>query len=316
MPEVIIVNLNPALDRTAIVKKYNPYGENREEKLIVLAGGKGANVGRALKLLGYNDYICTGIIGGVIGKIFQKKIEEEGINNDYFWINGETRISYAVYEETTGLGTIINERGPEITNNEIEKFINFIIDRYLPSVKILALSGGAPPNFPPEKIRRILTSFKEAGKILFVDSSGEILRLSSEVGVFCIKINEEELKTAFNINVNDQRALLSFYKYICEKGTKWLIITRGEKGAVFINEGLIIDGAIRKVYSKYSIGSGDAFYAAVIYGKVKRLSIIEILRLAIACGTANTLSFGGCIFEIEDVEKIKEEIKIKTSRDC
>lgn len=73
MPEVIIVNLNPAVDRTAVVKKYKPFGENRAERLIVLAGGKGANVGRALKTLGYSDYVCSGIIGGNVGKIFKKK---------------------------------------------------------------------------------------------------------------------------------------------------------------------------------------------------------------------------------------------------
>ncbi len=207
MPEVIIVNLNPALDRTAIVKKYNPLGVNKAERLIVLAGGKGANVGRALKTLGYNDYICSGIIGGKIGEIFKEKIEKEGINNDYFWINDETRIAYATYEEPTGLGVITNELGPEITEKEIEDFIMFLTERYLPLVKIFVLSGGAPPSFSPEKIYEIVNRFKMEDKEIFIDTSGRILELTSKVGAFCIKINEEELRGAFNIDIKERGSL-------------------------------------------------------------------------------------------------------------
>jgi 1-phosphofructokinase family hexose kinase len=311
MPEVIIVNLNPALDRTAIVRKYNPFGVNKAERLVVLAGGKGANVGRALKTLGYNNFVCSGIIGGDIGRIFQKKIEEEQINNDYFWIRGETRIAYATYEEATGIGIITNEIGPEITDEEIRTFSNFLIEKYLPLVKMFALSGGAPPSFPPEEISKLVSIFKKMGKEVFIDTSGKILELCSQIGAFCIKINEDELKGAFNVDINDRRSLINLYIELHQTGTRWLIITRGEKGAIFIDEEAIVEGTNKKLYSKYSIGSGDAFYSAVIYGKLKELPSEEILKLAMACGTANTLSFGGCIFKMEDVERIKEEIDIK-----
>ncbi|HON71778.1 MAG TPA: 1-phosphofructokinase, partial [bacterium] len=66
MPETLIINFNPALDRTAVVDRYNPYGVNKAKELIVLPGGKGVNLGRALKTLGYTDFVCSGIIGGNI----------------------------------------------------------------------------------------------------------------------------------------------------------------------------------------------------------------------------------------------------------
>ena len=311
MPEVIIVNLNPALDRTAIVKKYNPFGVNKAERLVVLAGGKGANVGRALKTLGYNDFVCSGIIGGEIGKIFQKRLEGEQINNDYFWIKEETRIAYATYEESLGVGMITNEVGPEVTSKEIESFSKFLVEKYLPLVKTFVISGGAPPSFPPDQIYKLVSIFKKGGKEIFIDTSGKILELCSQLGAFCIKINEDELKGAFNVDINDRKSLIDLYISLHQTGTRWLIITRGEKGAIFIDGDRMIEGVNKKLYSKYSIGSGDAFYSAVIYGKVKGLPSEEILKLAMACGTANTLSFGGCIFKIKDVERIKKEIDIK-----
>lgn len=309
--EILIINLNPALDRTAIVDKYNPYGVNKAKRLVVLPGGKGANLGRALKTLGYGNFVCSGILGGTIGLIMKNLLDKEGIPNDYFWINDETRIAYATYEESTGIGTIINEQGPKITEEEIDSFINFIADKYVDTVKTIVLSGGAPPSFPPEKIRDLLSIFKTKGKEIFIDTSGEILKVCTTLGPTCIKVNEDELRDAFRINLEDKKSLKELYISLSKIGTKWLFITRGERGAIFVSSNKLIIGKNKRLYSHYAIGSGDAFLGGLIYGKLLSLDIADILKLAMACGTANTLEFGACIFRIEDVKRIKEEIIIE-----
>jgi len=309
--ETLIINLNPALDRTAIVDKYNPYGINKAKRLIILPGGKGANLGRALKTLGYKNFICSGILGGTIGTIMKNLLDEEGIPNDYFWINNETRIAYATYEESTGIGVITNEQGPKVTKEEIDDFINFIADKYADTVKTIILSGGAPPSFPPDKIRDLLSIFKVKGKEIFIDTSGEILKACTSLGPTCIKINEDELKDAFGINLEDKKSLKEFSTFLSKLGTRWLFITRGEKGAIFVSNSKLIVGRNTRVYSHYAIGSGDAFLGGLIYGKILKLDIADILRLAMACGTANTLEFGACIFKVEDVKRIEEEIEIE-----
>ncbi|MGC8972011.1 MAG: 1-phosphofructokinase family hexose kinase [bacterium] len=309
--ETLIINLNPALDRTAIVDKYNPYGVNKAKGLIVLPGGKGANLGRTLKILGYRDFICSGILGGTIGTIMKKLLDKEGIPNDYFWIKDETRIAYATYEESTGIGAITNEQGPKVTEEEINGFIKFITSKYINTAKTVILSGGAPPSFPPEKIKDLLSIFKAKGKEIFIDTSGEILKDCVSLGPTCIKVNENEIREAFGVNLEDKRALREFYLSLSKLGTKWLFITRGEKGAIFVSSDKLIIGKNTKIHSHYAIGSGDAFLGGLIYGKTLGVGIIDILKLAMACGTANTLEFGACIFKIEDVERIKKEIIIE-----
>ncbi|MCX7795089.1 MAG: PfkB family carbohydrate kinase [bacterium] len=311
MVETLILNLNPALDRTAIVERYNPYGINKAKKLIVLPGGKGANLGRALKNLEYRNFVCSGILGGTIGKVMKELLDREGIMNDYFWIKDETRIAYATYEESSGIGMITNEQGPEVTREEIDKFINFIKGKYLKSIKRIILSGGAPPSIPIEEIRYLLSVFKEGGKEVFIDTSGEILKQCTSIGPFCIKINEEELKDAFNVDVEDIKVLKEFYSYLSKLGTTWFFVTRGEKGAMLITKDRLIVGKSKRIYSHYAIGSGDAFLGGIIYGRISNLDLTEILKLGIACGTANTLEFGACIFKRDDVEKIKEEITVE-----
>lgn len=310
MPETLIINFNPALDRTAIVDKYNPYGVNKAKRLIVLPGGKGVNLGRALKTLGYKDFICSGIIGGNIGRLYKVLLDKEEIPNDFFWIKDETRIAYATYEESTGIGIITNEQGPEITKEEIERFGRFITQKYI-SARVIVLTGGSPPSVSPKDIRDLVREFKNEGKQIFIDTSGDMLRLCAELGPYCLKINEHELKDAFGISLEEKGALKDFYSSLVRLGTKWLIITRGENGAVFIAEDKSFIGRNERIYTHYAIGSGDAFLAGVLYGSFKKLSPEEILALAMSCGSANTLQFGACVFDIEDVKRLKNEIIIE-----
>lgn len=312
MPEILIVNFNPALDRTAIVERYNPYGMNKAEELIVLPGGKGVNLGRALKTLGYTDFICSGIIGGNIGKLYKSLLDREGIPSDFFWIEDETRIAYATYERSTGIGIITNEQGPKVTREEIIGFMEFIIDKYI-TTNIIVLSGGSPPSISSEDIRNLLEIFKERNKQIFIDTSGNTLKLCSTLGPYCIKVNEDELKGAFNIDIEEKDTIKEFYLSLAKLGTRWLIVTRGEKGAVFIGEDRVLIGRNKNVYSHYSIGSGDAFLAGILYGYIKGFSLRELLSLAISCGSANTLYFGACIFTMDDVNRMKEEIIIEES---
>ncbi|MBC7321017.1 hypothetical protein H5T89_10270 [bacterium] len=313
MAETLILNFNPALDRTAVVERYNPYGINKANRLVILPGGKGANLGRALKTLGYKDFICSGILGGGIGKIMKELLDKEEIKNDYFWISDETRIAYATYEESSGIGMITNEQGPKVTEEEMDRCINFIKDKYLDSIKRVVLSGGAPPSISPEKIKSLLGVFKAKGKEVFIDTSGEILKQCANLGPFCIKINEDELRDAFKVDIEDREILKEFYSYLSEIGTVWLFVTRGEKGAILMVKDRLIVGKSRRIYSHYAIGSGDAFLGGVIYGKILGLDLKEILKLGIACGTANTLEFGACVFKKEEVERIKGEIMIEES---
>lgn len=313
MVETLILNFNPALDRTAVVEKYNPYGINKAVRLIVLPGGKGANLGRALKTLGYRDFVCSGILGGNIGKIVKELLDKEKIQNDYFWIKDETRIAYATYEESSGIGMITNEQGPKVTEEEMDRCINLIKEKYLNGIKRVVLSGGVPPSISPEKIKGLLEIFKAKGKEVFIDTSGEVLKKCASLGPFCIKINEDELRDAFNVGIEDRKRLKELYLDLSKIGTCWFFITRGEKGAIFIVKDKLIIGKSKRIYSHYAIGSGDAFLGGIIYGKTLGLDIREVLKLGIACGTANTLEFGACIFRKEEVERLKEEITIEES---
>ena len=85
-----------------------------------VAGGKGVNVARALKLLG-RPVIATGLAGAADrARASSSGSTEESILNDFTRIEGESRTNLAVIDPTSGEQTEINERGPEVRPEEVD----------------------------------------------------------------------------------------------------------------------------------------------------------------------------------------------------
>ena len=119
---ILTVTLNAAIDRTVAVPNFRLGHRHRAVESRTVAGGKGVNVARALKLLG-RPVIATGLAGGPTGARILERLAEESILNDFTRIEGESRTNLAVIDPTSGEQTEINERGPEVDPDEVDRFI-------------------------------------------------------------------------------------------------------------------------------------------------------------------------------------------------
>ena len=111
---ILTVTLNAAVDRTVAVPNFRLVQRHRAVESQTMAGGKGVNIARALKLLG-RPVIATGLAGGATGTRVLERLAEESILNDFTRIGGESRTNLSVVDPTTGEQTEINERGPRVT---------------------------------------------------------------------------------------------------------------------------------------------------------------------------------------------------------
>ena len=109
---IITVSMNPAIDKTVEVSRLLPGGLNRILKVEYDAGGKGINVSKTIRELG-GESIATGFLGGNAGKTIENVLNERNIQNDFIWVDGETRTNTKVFEEN-GEVTELNEPGPII----------------------------------------------------------------------------------------------------------------------------------------------------------------------------------------------------------
>src|SRR5690349_22347525 len=145
---ILTVTLNAANDRPVAGPSFRQGNRHRAGEAGTVAGGRGVNVARALKLLD-RPVIATALAGGPTGARLMERLAEESILTDFTWIGGESRTNIAVVDPTTSEQTEINERGPDISAEELERFLEKLI--YLArGAKICVIAGSQPPSVPAD----------------------------------------------------------------------------------------------------------------------------------------------------------------------
>ena len=118
---ILTVTLNPAIDKIVKVPVLNLGADHRASDIALNAGGKGINVARALKCLGFKS-IATGFAGGVNGQSLLRALLLEGFEHHFVFIQGETRVNVTIQDQYTGQSTRILEAGPMIDQKDLASF--------------------------------------------------------------------------------------------------------------------------------------------------------------------------------------------------
>ncbi|HYG96268.1 MAG TPA: PfkB family carbohydrate kinase, partial [Solirubrobacterales bacterium] len=170
---ILSVTLNAAIDRTVAVPNFRLGRRHRAVESRTVAGGKGINVARALSLLG-RPVIATGFVGGPTGTRVLEQLHEEAVLTDFTRIAAETRINLAVIDPTSGEQTEINERGPAVSAEEVQRLFERIA--YLAGgAKICVLAGSVPPGAGDDLYARLIDDLSRRGVPVVLDAAGEAM---------------------------------------------------------------------------------------------------------------------------------------------
>jgi 1-phosphofructokinase family hexose kinase len=310
---ILTVTLNAAIDRTVAVPSFRQGNRHRAVEASTVAGGKGVNVARALKLL-ERPVIATGLAGGPTGARLMERLAEESILTDFTWIAGESRTNLAVIDPTSGEQTEINERGPEVSADELERFLEKLL--YLASgARLCAIAGSLPPSVPPSFSARMVEELKALGVETIIDTEGEPLLASLRAEPAAVTPNVREAEGAVGHEFTDREDLLRGLASLVELGAGDAVITRPE-GCV---ASLVDTDEQRHAYevnapeveTVATVGSGDAFLAGFVAARYDRRSPEECLRFAVACGAESTQHFGAGGIDPAEVERLLPEVKAR-----
>lgn len=308
---ILTVTLNAAIDRTIAVPNFHQGHRHRAVEARTFAGGKGVNVARALKLLD-RPVIATGLAGGPTGARLMEQLAEESILTDFTWIGDESRTNIAVVDPTSGEQTEINERGPEVTGEELERFLEKLV--YLAGgAKLCAIAGSLPPSVPPEFCGRMIDSLKELGVDSIVDTEGEALHESLRAGPAVITPNEAEAEETVGHEFNDREEKLAGVRSLIELGAAEAIIT-SERGCVAVAG----SGDARRAYEVTApelepvstVGSGDAFLAGYVAARFDDAAPRDCLAYGVATGAESTQHFGAGTVDRSEVEDLLDSVEI------
>jgi 1-phosphofructokinase/tagatose 6-phosphate kinase len=309
---ILTVTLNAAIDRTVAVPSFRQGNRHRAVEASTVAGGKGVNVARALKLLD-RPVIATGLAGGPTGARLMERLAEESILTDFTWISGESRTNLAVIDPTSGEQTEINERGPDVSAAELDRFLEKLL--YLArGARICAIAGSLPPSVPAAFSARMVEELKAIGVETIVDTEGEPLLASLRAEPAAVMPNLREAEGAVGHEFNDREDLLSGLRSLVELGAANAVITRPEGCVASLlgdddDQRHTFEVTAPEVEPVATVGSGDAFLAGFVAARYDGRTPEECLQFAVACGAESTHHFGAGSIDPLEVERLLPSVE-------
>jgi 1-phosphofructokinase family hexose kinase len=204
---IITVTLNAAIDKSLSVPNFRLGRRHRTVEQRTMAGGKGVNVARTLKALG-QPVIATGFAGGITGTHIVEQLTDEAILNDFVRIREESRTNTSVLDPTTGEQTEINERGPSVSEGEIELFADKLL--YLArGAAIVVFAGSLPRGVEPEIYASLIRDLARMEITTVIDTDGEPLHhaVRAEPDVVSPNVLEAEELVGHEFAGEEERSL-------------------------------------------------------------------------------------------------------------
>ncbi|MBS4198201.1 1-phosphofructokinase [Bacillus sp. FJAT-49732] len=307
---IITVTLNPAIDISYRVNNFNINKGHRVENGLKTAGGKGLNVSRVLKQLGEQS-LCLGFLGGQNGKWIKKRLEMDGMEQSFTTITEETRTCLAIIDEDHSTQTELLEKGPNVSEEEKERFLE-TFNQQLKKAKLIIASGSLPLGLEPSFYKEICKLVKEENIPFFLDTSGESLKLGIEGSPFLIKPNQEELSQFAGKELMKIEEMVEVAVKICNQGVQNVLLSLGENGAMLVRKDTILKADIPTIPVVNPVGSGDSMIAGMAYSINNGFDLKESLRMACACGMANAMEAKTGFVQPEIIKQLLSEINITT----
>jgi 6-phosphofructokinase 2 len=295
--------MNPGIDKSSSVEHVVAERKLRCNPPHFEPGGGGVNVARAIKKLG-GESVLVYPVGGHTGNRLKDLLEEEGITHRPVSIEGTTRESLAILDETSGQQFRFGMPGPNLSAEEWERCL-LELSAIRPKPDYLVVSGSLPPGVPFDFYARVARALKEDGVKVVVDTSGEALRQALEEGVYLVKPNYREFRELVGQDVQEESQIRAEALRLVKSGCcEILVISLGSAGALMICEDVVehIRPPIVPIVSK--VGAGDSMVAGIVLSLAREQTPHDAVLFGIAAGAAAVMTPGTELCRREDAERL------------
>jgi 1-phosphofructokinase/tagatose 6-phosphate kinase len=308
---IITVTLNAAIDKSLSVPNFRLGRRHRTVEQRTMAGGKGVNVARTLKALG-QPVIATGFAGGVTGTHIIEQLTDEAVLNDFVRIREESRTNTSVLDPTTGEQTEINERGPSVSEREVELFADKLL--YLArGAAIVVFAGSLPRGVDPDIYASLIRDLARMEVTTVIDTDGEPLHhaVRAEPDVVSPNVLEAEELVGHEFAGEEERSLA--VREIAALGPREAIMTLPDGCYAQV----LVDGRPSlkraRVQPREPVaksGSGDAFLAGYLAARYESRAPDQCLRFGVACGAESTARLGAGLIDPREARRLIGEVEL------
>ena len=294
----VTVTLNPALDMNVTLK--DPLvldGLNRSESAAFSPGGKGINVSRALRALGY-DSDCICVLGGFTGAKIRAMLKDEGVNVRVIATTADTRLNISLL--SSGQQCEINNplmrprgsqhHGTDIrpTNetaeilDKVHRMIRRIVETNREQTAVI-FAGSIPGDMPQKTYATLVQEVHDMGALAICDCDGEALRSVLPAFPDYIKPNLDELSALTERRLTREQIPSAASEIsITTNGRTAVIATAGAGGAYLARGHESFYAPSSHVERVRTLkGAGDTFLAAYLLGRYEKdLTEVQSLKYA------------------------------------
>ncbi len=240
-------------------------------------GGKGANQAVCCAKLGARVYFAGRLGRDVFGRQILKSLSAAGVMLRHTLRDGKGRTGIALITVTrSGQNEIVVASGCNMSFTAADIRASREVFRRT-CVTLLQLE------IPVETVRESARLAREHGHLVILnpaparDLPPSLLRL-----VDILTPNETEAGLLTGIRVTDRRTAVKAARVLLSRGVKNVIVTRGKKGSVLVNEGAVRSFPPFRVKAVDPTAAGDAFSGALACSMAKKNDITRGIRFASA----------------------------------
>ena len=223
--------LNPCIDRTVFIDGFL-YGEmNRIVEVENIPAGKGTNVAYAVKKLGGDSGLV--LFGAKENDPVQKRMEGLGISCRTLGVFQEIRVNTKLNNMQDNVVTEINEKGPPVTQEQIEDIIKLSVEAAKES-DFFVLTGSMPKGCDASLYGEIMAKIKLTAPEckLVLDAEGEPFKKALEQKPYIIKPNKYEMEIYCGRKLETLKELAAEGMKMHKAGVEYVIISMGGDGAI------------------------------------------------------------------------------------
>jgi 1-phosphofructokinase family hexose kinase len=246
-------------------------------------------------------------------------------------LSGETRTNTVIIESETGRYIKVNEPGPTVRPGELAALLDQI-RRCLrggePDHDFWVLSGSLPPGLADGFYAELVERVQASGARVFLDASGEPLRLGCAAAPYLVKPNVPEAvgftgmtdpapwESRLEFSPEDgppaldlaMGAAMTLARPFLDSDVELVALSLGAGGLLLASTERAVLAVPPAVRARNPVGAGDALLAGLIWALVRDRPLEEAARWGVASGTASAMGVGVAAVTRSEVETVYRQV--------
>ncbi|MET0764330.1 MAG: 1-phosphofructokinase family hexose kinase [Blastococcus sp.] len=297
---VVTLTANPSLDRTLdlpaplVTGGIVRLGDSATEP-----GGKGVNVARAVAAAG-GDVVC--VLPAAESDPIVTALRALGLEIATVPVQAPVRTNYTLVDPA-GTTTKLNEPGAALSD-ATRAALSGVLHGHAAAAAWVVLSGSLPPSTPVGWYAELVTSLRDTGVRVAVDTSEApllaLMAAGPDAAPHLLKPNSEELAQLAGVSedeiLRDPEATRAAVRTLHDRGDEEVLLTLGADGALLSRaDGGLWSAQPPQITVRSTVGAGDCSLAGYLLADLAGAPPAERLRTAVAYGAASASLPGSAV---------------------